>query len=67
MPVPALIPRSLVALACCFSVELSNCQIPAAGDRFEWGAFRFEVMDMDGLRIDKVMITPIGPNNHRPR
>ncbi|MGH8544251.1 MAG: hemolysin family protein [Gammaproteobacteria bacterium] len=36
-------------------------QIPAAGDRFEWRGFRFEVMDMDGLRIDKVMITPPGP------
>ena len=33
--------------------------IPTAGASFEWGRFRFEVMDMDGLRVDKVLITPI--------
>jgi putative hemolysin len=33
--------------------------IPKAGDYFEWGGLRFEVIDMDGNRVDKVLITPI--------
>jgi putative hemolysin len=33
-------------------------RIPAAADRFEWGGFSFEVMDMDGRRVDKVLVTP---------
>jgi putative hemolysin len=32
--------------------------IPSAGDWFEWGKLRFEVVDMDGLRVDKVLIMP---------
>ena len=31
--------------------------IPAAGQRFTWGDFSFEIMDMDGRRIDKVLIS----------
>jgi putative hemolysin len=31
--------------------------IPNTGDTFEWEGFRFEIMDMDGNRIDKVLIT----------
>ncbi|MBA2753453.1 MAG: HlyC/CorC family transporter [Chloroflexia bacterium] len=30
-------------------------RIPVAGDDFRWGAWRFEVMDMDGHRVDKVL------------
>jgi putative hemolysin len=30
-------------------------RIPAPGDRFEWNGWRFEVVDMDGLRVDKVL------------
>ncbi|MCE1255353.1 MAG: hemolysin family protein, partial [Anaerolineae bacterium] len=33
--------------------------IPNAGSRFEWGRFVFEVVDMDGLRIDKVIVSPL--------
>ncbi len=33
-------------------------EIPRAGDHFEWGGFRFEVVDMDGRRVDKVLIAP---------
>ncbi|RUT05685.1 hypothetical protein DSM106972_036920 [Dulcicalothrix desertica PCC 7102] len=33
--------------------------IPKAGDHFEWDGLRFEVMDMDGTRVDKVLITRI--------
>jgi putative hemolysin len=34
-------------------------RIPTAGDHFEWNNFRFEVADMDGRRVDKVIVTPI--------
>lgn len=33
-------------------------RIPTAGDAFEWNDFRFEVLDMDGRRVDKVLVTP---------
>ena len=33
-------------------------RVPAAGDRFEWDGHTFEVLDMDGRRVDKVLITP---------
>ena len=31
-------------------------RVPAAGDRFEWEGFWFEVLDMDGNRVDKVLV-----------
>lgn len=33
-------------------------RVPKATDRFEWHGWRFEVVDMDGRRIDKVVIHP---------
>jgi len=30
--------------------------VPAVGDHFEWKGLRFEVVDMDGNRVDKVLI-----------
>jgi putative hemolysin len=33
-------------------------RIPQVGDRMEWNGFDFEVMDMDGHRIDKVLVKP---------
>ena len=32
-------------------------RVPKAADNFEWGGMRFEVMDMDGRRIDKVLVS----------
>ncbi len=32
-------------------------RVPSAGDYWDWGGFRFEVVDMDGLRVDKVLIS----------
>lgn len=32
-------------------------EIPKTGDRTEWKAFTFEIADMDGARIDKVLVT----------
>ncbi|MDN7023416.1 HlyC/CorC family transporter [Methanoculleus sp. FWC-SCC1] len=32
---------------------------PVSGDVFEWNHLRFEVMDMDGFRVDKVLVRPL--------
>ncbi|MCK8517576.1 hemolysin family protein [Methanoculleus sp. 7T] len=32
---------------------------PETGDRFTWNNLRFEVLDMDGYRVDKVLVTPV--------
>ena len=34
-------------------------RIPTAADHFEWNGLRLEVMDMDGNRVDKVLVMPI--------
>ncbi len=34
-------------------------RIPATGDRFEAAGLRFEVVDMDGFRVDKVLVESI--------
>ena len=31
-------------------------RVPRATDQFEWNGLRFEIMDMDGNRIDKVLV-----------
>jgi putative hemolysin len=31
-------------------------RIPVTGDRLDWKEFRFEIVDMDGHRIDKVLV-----------
>lgn len=31
-------------------------RIPTAGDQFKWCGYTFEVVDMDGLRVDKVLV-----------
>ncbi|MDS4041469.1 MAG: hemolysin family protein [Candidatus Competibacter sp.] len=33
-------------------------EVPATGQWFDWGGYRFEVVDMDGQRIDKVLVSP---------
>ncbi len=49
-------------------VLLKLGRIPQAADVFEWGGLRFEIMDMDGNRVDKVLVTstparlPAAPN-----
>jgi putative hemolysin len=32
-------------------------RVPSAGERFEWENLRFEIVDMDGKRIDKVLVS----------
>jgi putative hemolysin len=36
-------------------------EVPHAGDHLDWGGFRFEVMDMDQRRVDKVLVTRLPP------
>ncbi|GGA98940.1 hemolysin [Brucella endophytica] len=36
-------------------------RLPEAGDYFEYGGWRFEIVDMDGRRIDKLLTTRITP------
>jgi len=33
-------------------------RIPSAGESFEWENLRLEIVDMDGLRVDKILVTP---------
>lgn len=34
-------------------------RIPREGDHFVWQGYRFEVVDMDGKRVDKLLVNPI--------
>ena len=34
-------------------------RVPKAAEHFQWGGFRFEVADMDGKRVDKVLVVPL--------
>jgi putative hemolysin len=36
-------------------------RIPAAGDHFDWNGWRFEVVDMDRRRVDKVLVGKAPP------
>lgn len=39
--------------------------LPTASEWFIWRGLRFEVMDMDGRRIDKVLVIRVGPDEER--
>ena len=41
-------------------------RIPSAAEHFERAELRFEVVDMDGLRVDKVLIAPARPPGAAP-
>ncbi len=43
-------------LAGCILDELER--IPRTGDTLQWKGFKIEIIDMDGHRIDKVLVTP---------
>ena len=40
-------------------VMVSLGRVPQPTDRFEWHDLKFEVMDMDGRRVDKVLVTTL--------
>lgn len=56
-PVPEDEAGSYHTLAGFVMTRLSR--VPRAGDLFTWGGFRFEVMDMDGRRVDKVLVARV--------
>jgi len=35
-------------------------RIPQVGEHFDWRNYRFEVIDLDGARIDKILVVPQG-------
>jgi CBS domain containing-hemolysin-like protein len=35
--------------------------MPAAGDVFDWDGWRIQVMNMDGLRVDRIEIQRAAP------
>jgi putative hemolysin len=38
-------------------------RVPSAGDAFRWSKLQFEIMDMDGRRVDKLLVTPLKPKS----
>jgi putative hemolysin len=44
-------------------VMTSLGHIPSTGEHFDWDDLRIEVVDMDGYRVDKVLVTPKGTPN----
>jgi putative hemolysin len=41
--------------------------IPRTGERLEWNGWKFEVVDMDGNRIDRLLVVPGVPADARER
>ena len=41
-------------------------RVPKASDYFEWGGLRFEVVDMDRHRVDKLLVTRLPPPPQQP-
>lgn len=40
-------------------VMMSLGRVPQVTDHFEWNSYNFEVIDMDGRRVDKVLVTTL--------
>lgn len=38
-------------------------RLPVAGEHFDWRGWRFEVVDLDGRRIDKILASPPKPDS----
>ena len=47
-------------------VMASLGRVPQPTDRFEWHGLKFEVMDMDGRRVDKVLVTTLPQRSSTP-
>jgi putative hemolysin len=47
-------------------VMMSLGRMPQPTDRFEWHGLKFEVMDMDGRRVDKVLVTTLPQRSAAP-
>ena len=42
-------------------------KVPTTGDHFEWGGYRFEVVDMDEHRVDKILVMPLKEEEGKSR
>jgi putative hemolysin len=44
-------------------------RLPATADVVEWSGWRFEVVDLDGKRVDKVLVSALAPadDSHPPK
>ena len=39
--------------------------LPTTGERTQWKGWRFEVVDLDGRRVDKLLVSPVpAPSSH---
>jgi putative hemolysin len=38
-------------------------RLPRTTDTVHWGGWRFEVVDLDGKRVDKVLVSPDEPHS----
>jgi len=47
-------------------VMMSLGRVPQAADHFEWHGLRFEVIDMDSRRVDKVLVTTMPQRSAAP-
>jgi putative hemolysin len=36
-------------------------RIPQIGDHFAWNGLRFEIVDMDGRRVDRILVASVEP------
>jgi putative hemolysin len=45
-------------------VMTSLGRVPQTSDHFDWNDLRFEVVDMDGRRVDKVLVTTLPKNSN---
>ena len=41
-------------------------RIPQIGDHFEWDGLNFEIVDMDGRRIDRILVSSAAPAPEQP-
>jgi len=46
-------------------VMLQVGRVPVTGDTFETEGHKFEVVDMDGKRVDKVLVTKVAEPKHK--
>jgi putative hemolysin len=51
-------PRDYETVAGLALVELRH--LPQVGEAFHWQGWRFEIIDKDGRRIDKLLAPPLG-------
>jgi len=40
-------------------------RIPKTGDKFPAGGYLFEIVDMDGNRVDKLLVRAVMPETNR--